>query len=57
MLAEALKAIEKDGTAPYFYYRAIHLQERLGKTDGAILTGAVPDGPDQKIRGEAASSS
>jgi peroxiredoxin len=38
MLAEAFKAIEKDGSTPDFYYRAVEIQEDLGKIDEALLT-------------------
>ena len=38
VLAEVLKAIEKDGTGKIFYSRAIHLQENLGRIDDAIST-------------------
>src|SRR5262245_26935943 len=38
MLAEAFKAIGKDGSTPDFYHRAIEIQEDLGKIDEAILT-------------------
>ena len=38
ILAEVLKAIEKDGTVKIFYSRAIQLQENFGRIDEAIST-------------------
>lgn len=38
ILAEVLKAIEKDGAALIFYRRAIKIQENLDRIDDAILT-------------------
>ena len=38
ILAEVLKAIEKDGTVNIFYSRAINLQENFGRIEDAIST-------------------